>query len=117
MACQSGRVLPAAGFSEQDEEGGCVDPTEGAGPCPVLSIRSHKAQRSMYQLIIVNKVDLLFQPCHHSCVVFDVSEKIIRTLRTKRRPQEATPFNSWSQFSEAGSGVRGQRRAARKLFP
>jgi hypothetical protein len=49
-----------------------VLPTGGSGPLPTCLHKATKAQRSMcHQLIILNKVDLLFQPCHHSCVLFD----------------------------------------------
>lgn len=110
-ACQSRRDLPAAGFSKQGEEGGCVSPAEGVGPLPRrLSTRSQKAQRSMcHQRIVVNKVDLLFQPCHHSCVVFDArpaggEKSLIRTLKGRRRPQKAAPLAAGtnSQGREVG---------------
>lgn len=62
-ACQCRRVLTAAGFSWQEEAEGCGHRTEGAGSCPRVSARLLKAQRSLcHQMIIVNKVFLLFQP-------------------------------------------------------
>lgn len=45
--CQSRRVLMAAGFSKQDEEGGYITPTEGVGPCPSVSQQGHKKPKDL----------------------------------------------------------------------
>lgn len=90
-------------------------PNRGSGPLPkCLSARPQKAQRSVcHQLIVVNKVDLLFESCHHSCVVFDArptgSEKImVRSLKERRRPQKVASL---------AAGANPQDCGQRRLLP
>lgn len=73
-----------------------------------------------HQLIIVNKVDLLFQPCHHPCVVFDArptgSEKIIvRTLKERRRPQKVASLAARANSQDC-RGLEGCRQEAVPLM-
>lgn len=65
-----------------------------------------------HQLIIVNKVDLLFQPRHHSSVVFDAvppgSEEIIgRALKERRRPQKMVPLAAEANSIRIGGWEQG----------
>lgn len=73
------------------EEGRGTNAREGSEPCPGVSTRPSKPKDLCHLLIIVNKVDLLFQACHPSCVVFArpaVGEIVITNTKDRRRAQK-----------------------------